>query len=83
MSLFEKLAADATQAEEAALYLLRLLVKTADTVHSIEADHPAVAEAVASMKAAVTARGIPVDTIETTVLRVAREFAALSAPGAQ
>ena len=75
MSFYERLTADLTWAEHAALAALRAAAQADASIHALSAESPEIAAAVAEGKRIAEANGVPVETVEETVLRLAKEFA--------
>jgi len=83
MTLYDRMTAGLTWAEHAALALLRGAALAETSVHTLEATSPEIASAIAAGKAIAEAHGVPVESIEDVVLRLAKEFASGPAPGNQ
>lgn len=65
-----------TAVEHAAMHLVSAVANGDANLAALSTDHPLIAEAIAAGTAAATAHGIPVLTIEQTVIALAKEMSA-------
>jgi hypothetical protein len=71
-----KVGAEMSVVEHAAMHLISAVANGQANLQELESDHPLVGEAITAGTAAAVARGVPVLTIEQTVIALAKEMTA-------